>query len=100
MNLWLSSCCLLTGFGGVVGRPRSTWRERASAALRPVLTSWLARWSWYGWLRTVRNGMPFVTVSCPLLYPLCHATLNTGIPFVGLLRETVTLTHTTAMSAC
>eukprot|EP00955_Chlamydomonas_euryale_P033842 349640-Chlamydomonas_euryale.AAC.3 len=45
-----------------------------------------------GWLRTVRSGMPFVTVPCPLLDPLCHATLNTGIPFVGPLPVTLTLT--------
>eukprot|EP00955_Chlamydomonas_euryale_P113514 366223-Chlamydomonas_euryale.AAC.17 len=42
------------------------WRDRVLAALRPVLTSRLAGW------------VPF-----PLLDPICHATLNTGIPFVG-----------------
>eukprot|EP00955_Chlamydomonas_euryale_P112844 366166-Chlamydomonas_euryale.AAC.15 len=35
-----------------------------------------------GWLRTLRNGVPFVTAPSPLLDPLCLATLNTGIPFV------------------
>eukprot|EP00955_Chlamydomonas_euryale_P101658 365362-Chlamydomonas_euryale.AAC.13 len=34
----------LVGLSGVVGRPRSTWRGRAFAALRPVLTSRLAAW--------------------------------------------------------
>eukprot|EP00955_Chlamydomonas_euryale_P046222 353367-Chlamydomonas_euryale.AAC.1 len=32
----------LVGLGGVVGRPRSTWLDRALTALRPVLTSRLA----------------------------------------------------------
>eukprot|EP00955_Chlamydomonas_euryale_P009007 96320-Chlamydomonas_euryale.AAC.6 len=36
----------LVGPGGVVGRPRSAWRDRASAALRPLLTSRLV--GWYG----------------------------------------------------
>eukprot|EP00955_Chlamydomonas_euryale_P011737 126195-Chlamydomonas_euryale.AAC.11 len=38
----------LMGLGGVVGRPCSMWRDRAFQALRPVLTSWLAGWGWYG----------------------------------------------------
>eukprot|EP00955_Chlamydomonas_euryale_P022966 242415-Chlamydomonas_euryale.AAC.3 len=39
----------LVGLGGVIiSRPRSTWWERALAALRPILTSWLAGWGWYG----------------------------------------------------
>eukprot|EP00955_Chlamydomonas_euryale_P102000 365387-Chlamydomonas_euryale.AAC.7 len=45
-----------------------------------------------GWLRTVRNGVPFVTASYPLLDPLCLATLNTGIALVGPLLETIILT--------
>eukprot|EP00955_Chlamydomonas_euryale_P091308 364613-Chlamydomonas_euryale.AAC.4 len=40
------------------------------------------------------HGVPFVTAPCPLLDPLCHVTLNTGIPFVGLLSATLTLTLT------
>eukprot|EP00955_Chlamydomonas_euryale_P014576 156595-Chlamydomonas_euryale.AAC.2 len=36
----------LVGLGGVVGMPRSAWRDRAFAALRPVLTSRLAGWGW------------------------------------------------------
>eukprot|EP00955_Chlamydomonas_euryale_P086928 364257-Chlamydomonas_euryale.AAC.4 len=48
----------------------------ASAALRPVLTSWLAG-----------------CVPCPLLDPYCHAALNTGIPFMGPLPATLILTH-------
>jgi len=39
---------VLVELGGVVGRPCSTWRAGALAALRPVLTSWLAEWRWYG----------------------------------------------------
>eukprot|EP00955_Chlamydomonas_euryale_P037396 350746-Chlamydomonas_euryale.AAC.1 len=38
----------LVGLGGVVGRPRSTWRDRAFAALIPALTSRSAGWGWYG----------------------------------------------------
>eukprot|EP00955_Chlamydomonas_euryale_P007345 77848-Chlamydomonas_euryale.AAC.1 len=38
----------LAGLGSMVGRPRSKWRDRASADLRPVLTSRLAGWGWYG----------------------------------------------------
>eukprot|EP00955_Chlamydomonas_euryale_P086881 364253-Chlamydomonas_euryale.AAC.18 len=38
----------LVGLGGMVGRPRSTRQDRALAALRPVLTSRLAGWAWYG----------------------------------------------------
>eukprot|EP00955_Chlamydomonas_euryale_P069603 360508-Chlamydomonas_euryale.AAC.4 len=33
---------------GWSGRPRSTWRNRALVALRPVLTSLLAWLGWYG----------------------------------------------------
>mmetsp|Transcript_16114 Transcript_16114/g.47874 ORF Transcript_16114/g.47874 Transcript_16114/m.47874 type:complete len:216 (-) Transcript_16114:492-1139(-) len=32
---------------------------------------------------TVCNAVPFVTAPCPLLDPLCSATLNTTIPFCG-----------------
>eukprot|EP00955_Chlamydomonas_euryale_P077587 362977-Chlamydomonas_euryale.AAC.2 len=39
---------LLFAEGGVVGRPRSTWRNRDLAALPLVLASWLAGWGWYG----------------------------------------------------
>eukprot|EP00955_Chlamydomonas_euryale_P042608 352371-Chlamydomonas_euryale.AAC.4 len=45
-----------------------------------------------GWLRTMRNGVPFVTAPYPLLDPLCLAALNTGISFVGPLPATLTLT--------
>eukprot|EP00955_Chlamydomonas_euryale_P115762 366375-Chlamydomonas_euryale.AAC.5 len=38
----------LVGLAGVAGRPRTTWQNRAVAALRPVLTSRLAGWGWYG----------------------------------------------------
>eukprot|EP00955_Chlamydomonas_euryale_P078297 363127-Chlamydomonas_euryale.AAC.8 len=38
----------LVGLGGGVGRPCSTWRDRALAALRLVLTPRLAGWGWYG----------------------------------------------------
>eukprot|EP00955_Chlamydomonas_euryale_P048129 353880-Chlamydomonas_euryale.AAC.9 len=38
----------LVGLDGVVDRPRSTWWDRALAALRPVLTSRVAGWGWYG----------------------------------------------------
>eukprot|EP00955_Chlamydomonas_euryale_P085655 364132-Chlamydomonas_euryale.AAC.7 len=38
----------LMRLGGVLSRPRSTWRDRALAALRPILMSWLAGWGWYG----------------------------------------------------
>eukprot|EP00955_Chlamydomonas_euryale_P099930 365252-Chlamydomonas_euryale.AAC.17 len=34
--------------GAAPGRPRSTWRDGAFAALRPVLTSPLVGWGWYG----------------------------------------------------
>eukprot|EP00955_Chlamydomonas_euryale_P007579 80333-Chlamydomonas_euryale.AAC.1 len=44
-----------------------------------------------GWLRTVRNGVTFVTAPSPLLDPLCLAALNTGIPFLGPLPVTLTL---------
>eukprot|EP00955_Chlamydomonas_euryale_P059976 357557-Chlamydomonas_euryale.AAC.5 len=54
----------LVGLGGVVGRPRSTWRDRAVAALRPVLT-------------------PQLAAPGPLLDPRCLAALNTVIPFMG-----------------
>eukprot|EP00955_Chlamydomonas_euryale_P066321 359517-Chlamydomonas_euryale.AAC.10 len=37
----------LVGLGGMVGRPRSTWRDMALSALRPVLTSRLAGRGWY-----------------------------------------------------
>eukprot|EP00955_Chlamydomonas_euryale_P011513 124003-Chlamydomonas_euryale.AAC.15 len=43
-------------------------------------------------LRIVRNGVPFVTAPYPLLDPLGLATLNTGIPCVGPLPATLTLT--------
>eukprot|EP00955_Chlamydomonas_euryale_P093568 364792-Chlamydomonas_euryale.AAC.15 len=69
------------------------------AALRPVLTSRTGSPTpgWHvgvgmGWLRTVRNGVPFVTAPSPLLDPLCLAALDTGIPFVGPLPVTLTLT--------
>eukprot|EP00955_Chlamydomonas_euryale_P078124 363084-Chlamydomonas_euryale.AAC.6 len=74
----------LVGLGGVVGRPRSTWRDRASVAVRPVLTSRFAGGVGTGWLRTVSNGMPFVTAPSPLLDPLCLAALNTSMPFAHL----------------
>eukprot|EP00955_Chlamydomonas_euryale_P070366 360740-Chlamydomonas_euryale.AAC.6 len=45
-----------------------------------------------GWLRTLRSGVPFVTALSPLLDPLCLAALNAGIPFVGPLPVTVSLT--------
>eukprot|EP00955_Chlamydomonas_euryale_P015914 170242-Chlamydomonas_euryale.AAC.7 len=38
----------LVGVSGVVGRPCSTWRHRAVAALDPVLASRLAGWGWCG----------------------------------------------------
>eukprot|EP00955_Chlamydomonas_euryale_P083338 363841-Chlamydomonas_euryale.AAC.10 len=38
----------LVGLEGMVGRPRSTCRDRALTALRPVLTSRLVGWGWYG----------------------------------------------------
>eukprot|EP00955_Chlamydomonas_euryale_P118665 366554-Chlamydomonas_euryale.AAC.2 len=44
-----------------------------------------------GWLRTVRNSVLFVTAPSSLLDPLCLAALNTGIPFMGSLPETLTL---------
>eukprot|EP00955_Chlamydomonas_euryale_P104880 365598-Chlamydomonas_euryale.AAC.13 len=34
--------------GGAVGRPRSTWRDRAVAALSPIITSRLAGWGGWG----------------------------------------------------
>eukprot|EP00955_Chlamydomonas_euryale_P018388 195529-Chlamydomonas_euryale.AAC.3 len=43
-----------------------------------------------GWPRTMHNGVPFVTAPYPLLDPLCLATLNTDIPFVGPLPVTLT----------
>eukprot|EP00955_Chlamydomonas_euryale_P060749 357811-Chlamydomonas_euryale.AAC.5 len=73
----------LGGVGGVVGRPRFTWQDRAVAALSPVLTSWLAGWGGMGWHRTVRSGVPFVTAPSSLFYPLCLVALNTGKPIVG-----------------
>eukprot|EP00955_Chlamydomonas_euryale_P104087 365538-Chlamydomonas_euryale.AAC.7 len=62
----------LVGLGGVVGRPRSTWRDRALAALRPVLTSRLVWWGGVGmeWLRTMRSVVPFLTAPSSLLDPL------------------------------
>eukprot|EP00955_Chlamydomonas_euryale_P057227 356698-Chlamydomonas_euryale.AAC.7 len=39
-----------------------------------------------------------VTVPCQLLDPLCHATLNTDIPFIGPLPVTMTLTLTLTTS--
>jgi len=45
-----------------------------------------------GRLRTVRNGVPLVTAPSPLLDLLCLAALNTGIPFLGALPVTLTLT--------
>eukprot|EP00955_Chlamydomonas_euryale_P086251 364199-Chlamydomonas_euryale.AAC.13 len=38
----------LVGRSGVAGRPRSTWRVRALAALRPVQTARLAGLGWFG----------------------------------------------------
>eukprot|EP00955_Chlamydomonas_euryale_P096672 365026-Chlamydomonas_euryale.AAC.11 len=73
----------LLALGGVVGKLRVKWQDRALAALRPVFTSRLAG--------TTCNGAPFVTVPCRLLDPFCHATLNTDIPFMGLLPVTLTL---------
>eukprot|EP00955_Chlamydomonas_euryale_P094338 364848-Chlamydomonas_euryale.AAC.15 len=52
-----------------------------------------------GWLRTVSNGAPFVTVPCALLDPLCHASLDTGVPCVGPLPVTLTLIQTPTHTA-
>eukprot|EP00955_Chlamydomonas_euryale_P055639 356174-Chlamydomonas_euryale.AAC.11 len=72
----------LVELGGMVGRPRSIWRDRAMAALHPVLTSRLAGWGWYGVAQDYAQWcVPFVTAPYPLLDPLCLATLNTCIPF-------------------
>eukprot|EP00955_Chlamydomonas_euryale_P060252 357663-Chlamydomonas_euryale.AAC.4 len=65
------------------------------------LCTWFSRPGWrggvgMGWFRTVCDGVPFMTAPYLLLDPLCFATLNTGIPFVGPLPET--LTH--KQSAC
>eukprot|EP00955_Chlamydomonas_euryale_P058236 357002-Chlamydomonas_euryale.AAC.8 len=43
---------------------------------------------------------PFVTVPSPLLDPLCHATLNTGIPFLSPLPVNLTLTLTQDFPSC
>eukprot|EP00955_Chlamydomonas_euryale_P111004 366031-Chlamydomonas_euryale.AAC.8 len=37
----------LVGLGVVVSRPYTTQRNRALAALRPVLTAQMAGWGWY-----------------------------------------------------
>eukprot|EP00955_Chlamydomonas_euryale_P108096 365817-Chlamydomonas_euryale.AAC.30 len=44
---------------------------------------------WSGCVKIFPAGL--VTVPCLLLGPLCHATLNTGIPFMGPLPVTLTL---------
>eukprot|EP00955_Chlamydomonas_euryale_P052429 355151-Chlamydomonas_euryale.AAC.3 len=43
-----------------------------------------------------RSMLDYVPAPYPLLDPLCPATLNTGIPFVGPLPATLTLTLTTS----
>eukprot|EP00955_Chlamydomonas_euryale_P073083 361616-Chlamydomonas_euryale.AAC.4 len=55
----------LVGLGGVVVRPRSTWRDRALATLLPVVTPRLAGWGWYGvaqdrtqWLALCTSALP------------------------------------------
>eukprot|EP00955_Chlamydomonas_euryale_P049266 354212-Chlamydomonas_euryale.AAC.17 len=74
---------------GVVGRPLSTWRDRALVALRPVLTCQLRGGVGMGWLRTLRSDTPFVTAPRLLHDSLCLAALNTGISFVGSLPLTL-----------
>eukprot|EP00955_Chlamydomonas_euryale_P038273 351055-Chlamydomonas_euryale.AAC.7 len=73
----------------------STCVNNHARGLRPVLTSPLAEWGWYEELSTVRSGLSFVTAPSPLLNLICLAALNTGIPFVGPLPVTLTLTLTT-----
>eukprot|EP00955_Chlamydomonas_euryale_P081512 363590-Chlamydomonas_euryale.AAC.9 len=82
----------LVGLGGVVSRPRSVWRDKAVAALSPVLMS-----GWRGGIgmalrRTPhrRTGVPFVTAPSPLFDPPLNAALNTF--FVGPLPVTLTPT--------
>eukprot|EP00955_Chlamydomonas_euryale_P019919 212566-Chlamydomonas_euryale.AAC.1 len=83
----------LVGLGGVVGRPCSTWQDRAFATPSQVLTSRLAEWGWFlAGSGPSAVAFPFVTAPSSLLDPLCLAALNTGIPPVGPLPVTLTLT--------
>eukprot|EP00955_Chlamydomonas_euryale_P071574 361114-Chlamydomonas_euryale.AAC.4 len=79
----VSSCCLLKGWWDWVA-------SSAGHALRggielQRLCARFSRLVWRGgvdmaWLRTMRNGVPFVTALSSLLDPLFLAMLNTGIP--------------------
>eukprot|EP00955_Chlamydomonas_euryale_P056551 356460-Chlamydomonas_euryale.AAC.8 len=82
----------LVGLGGVVGRPRSTWRDRAFAALRPVLTSRLAGWSWHGVAQERTQWRALCDCALPAAWsPLpCYA--QHRHTFVGQLPVTLTLT--------
>eukprot|EP00955_Chlamydomonas_euryale_P099072 365193-Chlamydomonas_euryale.AAC.5 len=78
----------LVGLGGVVGRPRSTRRDKSSAALRPVLMSRLAGWGlvWGGsgpqamacplWQRTTHCLIPSALLRSTLAYPLWVCSLQ------------------------
>eukprot|EP00955_Chlamydomonas_euryale_P065103 359155-Chlamydomonas_euryale.AAC.7 len=48
IHTWNKLCLNERGWWDWVAWSRSTWRDRALAALRPVLTSRLAGWGWYG----------------------------------------------------
>eukprot|EP00955_Chlamydomonas_euryale_P043328 352556-Chlamydomonas_euryale.AAC.4 len=62
----------------------------ADSALSLVLTYRLAEWGLYGWLRTVRSGVPFVRRPARCLLP-CLAALNTGTLCEGPLPVDLTL---------
>eukprot|EP00955_Chlamydomonas_euryale_P053797 355617-Chlamydomonas_euryale.AAC.18 len=59
----------LVGLGGVVGRPRSTWWDRAVAALSRYSRPGLQGGVGMGWLKTARSGINFVTAPSLLFDP-------------------------------
>eukprot|EP00955_Chlamydomonas_euryale_P008824 94157-Chlamydomonas_euryale.AAC.3 len=76
-----------------VGRPRSTWRDRAVAALCPVLASRLAGWVWYGVAQECAQRRSLRGSDQPAVSdPRRPAELNTCIPVVCPLPVTLTLT--------
>eukprot|EP00955_Chlamydomonas_euryale_P020098 213604-Chlamydomonas_euryale.AAC.41 len=74
-------------------------RMPAGSVVEQLFFAQLSRPGWQGgagmgWPRTAHSGVPFVTVPSPLFDPLWTAALNTGIPLVGMLPVTLTLSLT------
>eukprot|EP00955_Chlamydomonas_euryale_P110562 366007-Chlamydomonas_euryale.AAC.10 len=73
----------LAGFGELVGRPRSMWRDRALVALR--LVSRLAGWGWYGvaqdraqWYALCERAQPAARSPLPCYARHRHALLGSA----------------------